>query len=282
MPEYTIDTATLMRLVELGRCADIDTPATLDRFRDLETRSELGRYHWDSWKPVAESLDTADLVALVKGLTVAEEHLLGWGGGSVAAAIWVFSVLAERDPHAALELFGKWIPVHSTNGYVVSMVGIVPPIDWERLHLRAGGATAAELNELDAARRRRVMELADLEGERKKRAEAERQVRAEQKAHAERERPEARRRRALRITERRTLLEAWLGRSAAERLHQVAVDTQHPVEWYPAEWAEVDESTIRALGEETRAALAQRLRDLKSRRGPWKNLRDRLSLQGPA
>ena len=117
------------------------------------------------------------------------------------------------------------------------------------------------------------------EREREKRAEGERQVRAEQKARAQRERLEAHRGRAL---ERRTHLEAWLGRSAGERLHQVAVDTQHRVEWYPAEWAEVDESTMRALGEQTRAALVQRLRDLRSTRGPWKNLRDRLSLQGPA
>ncbi len=277
MTKHTIDTATVMRLVELGRCADIDTPATLDRFKDLETRSGL-RGGGDYWETAAQLLDTADLVALVKGLTVADEHL-GWRAGSVAAAIWVFSVLAERDPYAALELVGKWIPAHSTNGYVVDMVGTVPPIDWERLCLRAAGATAAELKERDAERRRQVMSRAASEREREKRAEAERQVRAEQKAHAERERLEAHRRRAL---ERRTHLEAWLGRSAAERLHQVAVDTEHRVEWYPAEWAEVDESTMRALGEETRAALAQRLRDLKSRRGPWKNLRDRLSLQGPA
>ena len=279
MTEDTIDAATIMRLVELGRCADIDTPATLDRFRDLETRSELGRSHWDYWKPVAESLDTADLVALVKGLTVADEHLLGWRAGSVAAAIWVFSVLADRDPYVALELVGKWIPAHSTNGYVVGMVGTVPPIDWERLHFRARGATAAELKEFDAERQRRIMAWAASAPEREKRAEAERQERAEQKARSQREHLEAHRGRAL---ERRTHLEALLGRSAAERLHQVAVDTKHRVEWYPAEWAEVDESTMRALGEETRAALEQRLRGLKSRRGPWKNLRDRLSLQGSA
>jgi hypothetical protein len=271
-----------MRLVELGRCADIDTPGTLDRFRDLETRSELGRHNWSYWEPVAKALDTADLVALVKGVTVADEHLLGWRAGSVAAAIWVFGVLAKRDPVLAFELLDRWIPAHSTNGYVVRMVGRVPPIDWERLRLRAGGATAAELKEWDAERRRerrrQVKAGAASEREGEKRAEAERQARAEKKACAQHERLEAHRGQAL---ERRTHLEAWLGRSAAERLHQVAVDTQHRVEWYPAEWAEVDESTMRALGEETRAALVQRLQDLKSRRGPWKDLRDRLSSKGP-
>src|SRR5437667_10745294 len=83
MSEDTIDTATVMRLLELGRCADIDTPATLDRFKDLETRSGP-RGGGDYWETAAQSLDTADLVALVKGLTVADEHLLGWSAGSVA------------------------------------------------------------------------------------------------------------------------------------------------------------------------------------------------------
>jgi len=257
--------------------------AKLDRLtrsvKDLAELLERFQRRGVSLVSVAESLDTADIVALVKGLTVADEHLLGWRAGSVAAAIWVFSVLAERDPYVALELVGKWIPAHSTNRYVVDMVGTVPPIDWERLCLRAGGAAAAELEELDAERRRQVRAWSASERQREERAEAERQVRAEQKARAQRELLEAHRGRAL---ERRTHLEAWRGRSAAERLHQVAVDTQHRVEWYPAEWAEVDASIIRSLGEETRAALVQRLQDLKSRRGPWKNLRDRLSLQGPA
>lgn len=279
MSEDTIDAPTVMRLVELGRCADIDSPATLDRFRDLETRSELGRFHWECWEPVAEALDTADLVALVKGLTVADEHMLGWGRGSVAAAIGVFGILAKRDLAVALELFYTWIPAHSTNDYIASMAGRMPQIDWDELQLSVGPAAASELKGLDDKRWRRDRARAERKWQREERAEAERQVRAEKKARAQRERSETHRARTL---ERRTHLEACLGRSAAERLHQVAVDTQHRVEWYPAEWAEVDESTIRALGEETRAALVQRLQDLKIRRGPWKNLRDRLSLQGPA
>ena len=65
---------------------------------------------------ITQPMQTDDLVALTKGLTLAEKHH-GWIGGSVAAVIWTFRELQRRDSTLADEV-ANWILPRTSNPYV--------------------------------------------------------------------------------------------------------------------------------------------------------------------
>jgi len=79
----------------------------------------------------------------------------------------------------------------------------------------------------------------------------------------------------LRYRELRTALLAELEPlSAVERLDRIARDTEHPVTYYPPEYATLDPESLRAITAALRRALMNRLSD--RRKGIWRALREQL------
>ncbi len=76
----------------------------------------INRLHWREWDLVTQALPNDDLVALVKGLTLAELHHR-WSGGSVSSVIWTFREVQRRGPELS-EALADWILSRTRNPYV--------------------------------------------------------------------------------------------------------------------------------------------------------------------
>ena len=73
----------------------------------------VNRWHRNEWDPILEPLNIVDHQALAKGLVVAEETHR-WGGGSVAAAIWVYRAFERKFPEAT-DALADWMLAQSSN-----------------------------------------------------------------------------------------------------------------------------------------------------------------------
>ena len=59
-------------------------------------RDFINRLHWQTWRQLSLGLSNNELIDLYKGLVKAEKELK-WMGGSVAAAIWIYRLIEERN-----------------------------------------------------------------------------------------------------------------------------------------------------------------------------------------
>ncbi len=50
----------------------------------------------EDWTEAARGLSGDDLAAVIRLLTLAEESVTGWGGGSVSPVIWLFRAYSAR------------------------------------------------------------------------------------------------------------------------------------------------------------------------------------------
>ncbi len=87
-------------LIEIGKSGDPDTPATAARLESIGEFGWINRKHWRTWGEITYTMPTDGLVALTRGLAIAENHH-HWIGGSVSAVIWTFRRLQERDPDSS-------------------------------------------------------------------------------------------------------------------------------------------------------------------------------------
>ncbi len=115
-PSMKIDPAVLEALYNLGTQNATTTESTQRALLFLEPHGKVDRLHWAHWDQALESLPTTKLVAVIRGLVLAEEYHQ-WKSGSVAAAIWVFRNLKARE-YADLEELTNWILAHTTNQFV--------------------------------------------------------------------------------------------------------------------------------------------------------------------
>lgn len=112
-----ISTAAIDRLIEIGQAEDFERLAALpDEFPELRD-GQFMRTGWPPWYELAESLTDQKLMALIKTLTVAEQKLPDWTGGSVTPAIWLFQSLRRRLNNDPSE-FVEWLLAHTTNPYI--------------------------------------------------------------------------------------------------------------------------------------------------------------------
>ena len=70
---------------------------------------------------------------------------------------------------------------------------------------------------------------------------------------------------------RRAWVVEFVALPPAEQLRRIADDKVHPLGYFPAASASVDDATVRSLDPQLRQKLLDLLKD--RRRGPWKNLR---------
>ena len=69
------------------------------------------------WYEIAECINTKDIVALMKALTIAERVLPGWGAGSVSPVIWLGMVLVQRR-YKDLDGLSEWVKANSDNEWL--------------------------------------------------------------------------------------------------------------------------------------------------------------------
>lgn len=247
----TIPAQIVRQLIALGHLRpDAMDEADLAPFMDDDWINRTGR---DLWEAALGPLATQDVVAVIKGLVVTE-HRLGWMGGSVSGAIWIFHELQRRDPLLAKEV-ADWVLSRTRNPYV--------PFGRQN-----HGAKS-------------LKELERLEGEYAARHQARRECHSTEQAalaaNAARRREDRARsnglhaqRHALAAQLRRQLIDRVAPLSPAARLDAVVSDVARPVDFYPKAWATLSPEDIASLSAHTRDELLMRLPD--RRKGPWRAL----------
>jgi hypothetical protein len=237
-------------LLDLGRDESENSPFDAgDCLITLAPYDHINRLHGDTWDAVTEGVSIEDLVALVRGLAIAEKQLR-WCGGSVSAVIWTFRRLEWRDKARADQL-ADWILQYSENPY--------EPYGSDRGSARS----VAEVN------RQREARLARNEAHtaREKRQKEQAAIRRCDRAVAAEEHSRSQ---AIHSSERSELLEDLGKADLPAKLRHLVSDTEHPLSWYPKAWAELTDSEVSQLPVVLVDGLKARLADRK--RGPWRQL----------
>lgn len=247
-----IPTNVVKTLVEIGRSGDPDNLKTAAKLETIGKFDSINREHWRAWNDIINRMPTPDLVALTKGLVLAEHHHR-WIGGSVAAAIWTFSKIQGRDSAIADEL-ADWILPRTHNPWV--------PYG-SRNH---GAQSVAEYRHAEQRHAECVFAGLAAEREGEERAKAERCVRKRQRERSAKDRDNDIRRRFIDDLEELTI---------QQQLHRLATDEHYSVEFYPTRIAiAATAEVLDSIDEKTRLALWTKLKGKK--RGPWKNFKRRL------
>jgi len=229
----------LCRLGYVGESQSTEARAILER---LAPWHAIDRQGPDYWNQIADGLDTADLVALVRGLLLTED-LGGWGGtSSVAGVIWAYGALQRRDP-ASARLVAEWGCDKTNNSYV--------PFASRR---------ADELK-LRSAARQATRERIELE-----QADANRR-------HVERSRVVLEHAAATvrNAKERADHLAELADLPILDRLRALVRDRNRALSWFPKAWAGEAMDGVALLDATVRDELIERLVGVRT--GPWCQLR---------
>lgn len=106
----------IQHLVEIGESQLFDDDEKLLSRFPLSRSGSLMRLAPQSWYEAAYSLGDAQLVSLIKALTVLEQHLPNFRAGSVSPVIWLFRKLSERSPDLTPVI--DWVLSHTNNPYL--------------------------------------------------------------------------------------------------------------------------------------------------------------------
>jgi hypothetical protein len=79
-----------------------------------------------------------------------------------------------------------------------------------------------------------------------------------------------------RSVDRLRLIAELDGLAPIERLKAIARDQEHPIEYYPVQYASVEPEQLMLMDDDTRKALLTRIESRVRMKGPWKQLAVRL------
>jgi hypothetical protein len=239
-------------LIELGTLPDSETATSVLVFDALKPFEAINRQHWSEWGRIANTLSTQQLIALIRGLTVAEEVVLG-NGGSISGIIWTFRNLAARD-YEESRVLADWILARSHNPYA--------PFGTQNF-----GARSMSEYEQSASRHARLIREGLARDEAvEKRSAVEREIFKKQKVRAAQER---------RSSERRSFLLELANLPLVKQLERLAHDEHRPVEWYPTRMAHLaTDQVVQEMTEELMLAFLYKLKG--KHRGPWAALKKRM------
>ncbi len=219
-----------------------------------------------------KSWPQAELDAL---FAIAEECGYSEWGGSVSMVNWSFAVFRQHHPLPVWAELADWIIVHTTNPYI--------PFNFQRTRgqwkaCREGSPSPEEtwrrVGEAEARRQRERTERMEREsGEARERA-------VQREATRRKNREEHQERSSTRSLERLGVCSELERLPPLQRLERICTYKSYPLEFYPTEFAAVDDTTIAAMSQTLRAALLERLKD--RRKGAWHKLRLRLQAGSPA
>ena len=197
-------------------------------------------------------MQTGDLVALTKGLTLAENYRR-WIGGSVAAVIWTFRQIQRRDPALADEV-ADWILPLTRNPWV--------PYGSQN----HGARSVEEYRSAEQIRAERISAgFAEVKNN-EENAKVDKHIRKTQRIRSATDRD----------SDIRESFKADLNQmTIKDQLRHLAADQAYSVEFYPTCIANAaTEEVVNSLDEDTRLALWKKLKGKK--RGPWSKFKRRL------
>lgn len=273
---WPLDAVTRSVLIELGN-ADVNSESDLRRRLDKLRRYSfyvLARGSEHDFKCIP-SLSSADGAALIRGLAIAEECGYSEWGGSVSMVNWSFAVFRQHHPLPVWAELADWIVVHTTNPYI--------PFNFQRTKgqwkaCREGSPSPEEtwrrVGEAEARRQRERTERMERESQEARERAVQRQAtrRENREEHEERS--------STRSLERLGVCSELERLLPLQRLERICADKSYPLDFYPTEFAAVDDTTIAAMSQTLRSALLERLKD--RRRGAWHKLLHRLQGSSPA
>jgi hypothetical protein len=250
-----IDDRIVTSLIRIGQCSSTESEVSEDCLATVADHEHVNRLPWSDWELATSSLTTADVVFLVKGLTIAESHFR-WCGGSVAATIWVFRELIRRGDAGLLSELATWVFLHRGNSYLP--FGTTLYWSYEDFVDRNSPEYLAERE-----RRRQRGEVLKL---------VQQQARIQRRAEMARKHRENR----LRGSERRVeVLQQLTELTHRDRWLRIATDWSVTLDFYPSEWTHIDDSELRLLPAETIGLLSDRLNVKCSQ--SWRELRKRIA-----
>lgn len=267
---WPLDAVTRGVLIELGNAdvtSESDLRSRLDKLRRYSFYV-LARGAEHDFKCIA-SLSAAESAAMIRGFAIAEECGYSEWGGSVSMVNWSFAVFRQHHPLPVWVELADWIVVHTTNPYI--------PFNFQRTKgqwkaCRENSPSPEEtwrrVGEAEARRQRERTE-------RMERASREARERAVQReVTRRRNREEHEERSNTRSLERLGVCSELERLPPLQRLERICSDKSYPLEFYPVEFAAVDESTITAMPKTLSTALLERLKDRP--KGAWHKLLLRL------
>jgi len=103
--------SVIKKLIEIGKVTD-----NSEYLKDIKPWGIINRQGKAFWQDISRSMETDNLVFLIKGLTLAEKthH---WIGGSVAGSVWLYKIL-EKKSSVLAEDVATWVLQNSENPYL--------------------------------------------------------------------------------------------------------------------------------------------------------------------
>ena len=263
---WPLDTVTRGVLIELGN-ADVTSESDLQNRLDKLRRYSfyvLGVGAQHDFKCIP-SLSAADGAALIRGLAIAEECGYSLCGGSVSMVNWSFAVFRQHHSLPIWAELADWIIVHTTNPYI--------PFNFRRARYqweacREGSPSPEEtwrrVGEAESRRQESKADKIEQEQRNVQNRVIERQQRREQRAQQS----------ETCSLERAGVCAELEKLSPLQRLERICADKSYPLDFYPKEFAVLDDETFGAMSETLRSALLERLKD--RRKGVWHKLLLRL------
>lgn len=268
-----IDPNVIARLIELGRSEPKDEADIQDKLGNLEFCSRQISAHWTEWRAVTQPMTSDELIAITKGLTLAEKCPRWLYRGSVSPVINVYNEIDGRGDYELSWNTAKWVIEHSDNPY--APFGHMP-----RRWLFEARLARYQVDQCPLPKR------GYLSGDLSNEYEATKKRRSQASIQQDQQDLLARRQRRLsdrenHETRRRLAHEAWIvlrsntqDLTALARLQYIAT-TNYPINQFPREYFEVSDDMLAALPLETTRALIQRLAGRRS--DPWRKLLTRLT-----
>jgi hypothetical protein len=259
---WPLDAVTRTVLIELGN-VDVNSESDLQKRLD-----KLRRYSFYVLSVGAEhdfkcipSLSAADGAALIRGLAIAEECGYSLYGGSVSMVNWSFAVFRAHHPLSVWAELADWIIVHTRNPYT--------PFNFRRTRYQWEDCREGSPSPEDTWRR---VGGAEAHRQKAKEDKFEQQERGAQDRVLERQKRRERgaQKSKLRSLERTGVRAGLEKLSPLQRLECICADKARPLDFYPVEYAALDDATISVMPETLRLALIERLKD--RRNGAWHNL----------
>lgn len=113
----TIDRDFLERCIALSEDASLATLPSPFTEEEQQRYSAVMRLPAEPWQLAVADFDNAELLALIRFFTVAEERISGWEAGAESPAIWINKVLRKRGEKLSVETL-RWIRANSRNRFI--------------------------------------------------------------------------------------------------------------------------------------------------------------------
>jgi hypothetical protein len=239
-----IDRWIIQLLIDVGSSEDPESSDALLRLEPLRNQEGINRVGPDDWSRISSLLSTTELIALIKALTIAEEQQIKSMGGSVSSVIWTYRNLEERDPQVAIDL-ANWILPRTTNCYI--------PFQSDNHGTTTYDEYLDRCRAIGAGKEQRHQEILDEQSRAKDRKQKQFQDglrKVEQQK--------------IQSKERNDLIDELSNLDSVSRLTRIALDQDHPIEYFPPELVSSDRNTLDALDPEAKARLLEKLSTLRS------------------